>query len=132
MQHHHHKPHWGTLCSTLCMALCVALGTTLLASCGAEKNLKKAEKHLAIGEYYDAAAQYKQAYNKTPAKEREQRGRIARKMALCYNKINATPKAIAAYRNAIRYQQATAADQLQYARQLLKNADYKPLFWDVL
>ena len=125
MQHHHHKPHWGTPCSTLCMALCVALGTTLLASCGAEKNLKKAEKHLAIGEYYDAAAQYKQAYNKTPAKEREQRGRIARKMALCYNKINATPKAIAAYRNAIRYQQATAADQLQYARQLLKNADYK-------
>ena len=40
MQYHHHKPHWGTLCSTLCMALCVALGTTLLASCGAEKNLK--------------------------------------------------------------------------------------------
>ena len=97
----------------------------LLASCGAEKNLKKAEKYMAIGEYYDAATQYKQAYTKTPPKERDRRGRIAGKMAECYRKINSTPKAIAAYRNMVRYNQATVADHLEFGRQLLKNGDYK-------
>lgn len=46
-------------------------------------------------------------------------------MAHCYDKINTTPKAIAAYRNAIRYNQACMADHLAYARMLLKNGDYK-------
>ena len=78
----------------------------LLISCGIDKNLKKGEKFLALGEYYDAAEQFKQAYSKTPTKERDKRGERALKMAHCYEKINATPKAIAAYRNAIRYNQA--------------------------
>ena len=33
-----------------------------VTGCGADKNLKKGEKYLAIGEYYDAATQFKQAY----------------------------------------------------------------------
>lgn len=93
--------------------------------CGADKNLKKAEKYLALGEYYDAANQYKQAYRKTPAKERDARGKIALKMARCYDKVNQHTAAIAAYRNAIRYKQAMIPDRLQYARLLLKNAEYK-------
>ena len=97
----------------------------LFASCGADKNLKKGEKFLALGEYFDAADQFKQAYTKTPAKERDNRGKIALKMAHCYDKINATPKAIAAYRNAIRYNQASTSDRLAYARMLLKNGEYK-------
>ena len=36
----------------------------LCVGCGADKNLKKAEKYLALGEYYDAANEYKQAYRK--------------------------------------------------------------------
>ena len=39
----------------------LVLSLLLLAGCGAEKNMKKAEKFMAIGEYYDAASQYKQA-----------------------------------------------------------------------
>ena len=97
----------------------------LLMSCGIDKNLKKGEKFLALGEYYDAADQFKQAYTKTPSKERASRGKIALKMARCYDKINSTPKAIAAYRNAIRYNQASIDDRLAYARLLLKNGDYK-------
>lgn len=97
----------------------------LLASCGAEKNMKKAEKFMAIGEYYDAASQYKQAYSKTPPKERDRRGLIAGKMAVCYRKINSTPKAVAAYRNMVRYNKATVDDRLELGRQLLKNGDYK-------
>lgn len=97
----------------------------LLISCGIDKNLKKGEKFLSLGEYYDAADQFKQAYTKTPPKERENRGKLALKMAHCYNKINATPKAVNAYRNAIRYNQASLYDRLAYARLLLKNGDYK-------
>ncbi|MBQ4028284.1 MAG: OmpA family protein, partial [Prevotella sp.] len=53
------------------------------------------------------------------------RGKIALKMARCYEKVNQHTAAIAAYRNAIRYKQAMIPDRLQYARQLLKNAEYK-------
>lgn len=101
------------------------LSLLLLAGCGAEKNMKKAEKFMAIGEYYDAASQYKQAYSKTPPKERDRRGLIAGKMAVCYRKINSTPKAVAAYRNMVRYNKATVDDRLELGRQLLKNGDYK-------
>lgn len=97
----------------------------LLISCGIDKNLKKGEKFLSLGEYYDAADQFKQAYTKTPPKERENRGKLALKMARCYNKINSTPKAVNAYRNAIRYNQASLDDHLAYARLLLKNGEYK-------
>ncbi len=97
----------------------------LMVSCGVDKNLKKGEKFLTLGEYFDAAEQFKQAYTKTPSKERDSRGKIALKMARCYDKINATPRAIAAYRNAIRYKQASLDDRLNYARLLLKNGEYK-------
>ena len=103
----------------------LVLSLLLLAGCGAEKNMKKAEKFMAIGEYYDAASQYEQAYSKTPPKERDRRGLIAGKMAVCYRKINSTPKAVAAYRNMVRYNKATVDDRLELGRQLLKNGDYK-------
>lgn len=109
---------------TKVLALLV-LSLLLLAGCGAEKNMKKAEKFMAIGEYYDAASQYKQAYSKTPPKERDRRGLIAGKMAVCYRKINSTPKAVAAYRNMVRYNKVTVDDRLELGRQLLKNGDYK-------
>lgn len=109
---------------TKVLALLV-LSLLLLAGCGAEKNMKKAEKFMAIGEYYDAASQYKQAYSKMPPKERDRRGLIAGKMAVCYRKINSTPKAVAAYRNMVRYNKATVDDRMELGRQLLKNGDYK-------
>lgn len=103
----------------------MAIAVMALAGCGADKNLKKGEKYLAIGEYYDAATQFKQAYSKTAPKDKAKRGEIALKIALCNERINATQKAMAAYANAIRYGKATAADQLAYGRQLLKNGSYK-------
>ena len=108
----------------LYIALMLVMSIILMA-CGADKNLKKAEKYLALGEYYDAANEFKQAYRKTPTKERDKRGQVALKMAKCYEKVNQHTAAIAAYRNAIRYKQASAEDRLQFARQLLKNAEYK-------
>ena len=106
-------------------ALVAIVCLLMLTACGADRNLKKAEKYLAIGEYYDAANEYKQAYTKTAAKERDRRGQIALKMARCYDKSLQTAKAVAAYRNAIRYKQAAADDYLAQARLLLKSGGYK-------
>lgn len=99
--------------------------TLLLTGCGAERNMKKGEQFLAIGEYHDAANQFKMAYRKTPPKERDTRGRRAKRMALCYDRLNATPQAIAAYRNVIRYRQDDIMTHLALARQLLRHGDYK-------
>ena len=96
----------------------------ILISCGAERNFKRGEKHLALGEYFDAANEYKQAYQKTPAKDRDHRGLIASKMAFCYEKTLQTGKAVAAYRNVIRYKQASMEDHLALARQLMKEGSY--------
>jgi len=87
--------------------------------------MKNGEKDLAIGEYYDAANEFRQAYRKTPPKERDKRGRISIKMAYCYDKTNSTQMAIAAYINAIRYNQGNIDTHLAYARQLLRNGTYK-------
>lgn len=105
------------------LLLLITMATLL--GCGADKNLKKGEKYLAIGEYYDAAMQFKQAYTKTSTKDKTKRGDIALKIAYCNERINSTQKAQAAYANAIRYGRATAADRLSYARQLLRNGSYK-------
>lgn len=102
--------------------LAVAL---MLHSCAADKAMRKGEKFLAIGEYHDAAEQFKKAYTKTPTKERQLRGQRALKMAHCYRHISSTQKAISAYRNVLRYNVATLDDRLDYARLLLKNGEYK-------
>lgn len=97
----------------------------LVTSCGADLNLRRGEKYLALGEYYDAANEFRQAYQKTPAKERAKRGQIARKMAMCYDKSLQSARALAAWRNAIRYQQADTADRLAFAQMLMKNGNYR-------
>lgn len=97
----------------------------LVTSCGADRNLHRGEKYLALGEYYDAANEFRQAYQKTPGKERTKRGQIARKMAMCYDKSLQSARALAAWRNAIRYQQADTADRLAFAQTLMKNGNYR-------
>lgn len=96
-----------------------------VVSCAVDKNLKRGEQYLALGEYFDAANEFKRAYAKTSPKEKQKRGERARKMAYCYDKSLQTQKAIAAYRNAIRYNVATPEDNLAYGRLLLKNGEYK-------
>lgn len=103
----------------------ISVVSMFLTGCGADQALKKGDKFYAMGEYFDAANQYKKAYSQTPAKERQQRGQRALKMAECYRRINYTQKAIAAYNNAIRYKQTDSMTYLYLAQQLMKNAQYK-------
>ena len=103
----------------------IALLALLLVSCGAEQAVKKGDKHLAVGEYFDAAEQYKKAYAQTPNKERETRGQRAKKLAECYRRINQTNKAINAYKNAIRYKQADSLTHLYLGQLYMRNGNYK-------
>ena len=109
----------------LCWCWMLGVSCWLLSSCGAERAIKKGDKYYAIGEYFDAATQYKRAYQATPPKEREKRGQISRKLAECNDRINSSQKAIAAYRNVIRYKQDDVMTHLNLAHQLLTNGNYK-------
>ena len=93
--------------------------STLFLSCNAESALKKGDQFYALGEYYDAAAEYRTAYGKTPMKLRDKRGERAFKMADCYRRINYTAKAIGAYQNGIRYTEKAMSDRkkLQEAKE---------------
>ena len=96
-----------------------------LASCGADKNIKKGDALYAIGEYFDAAAEYKKGYSRTAIKDKPKRGERAWKMAECYRRINYTAKAVGAYQNAVRYGYPDSMAVLYLAQMQHKMGDYK-------
>ena len=96
----------------------------MLMSCGVDRNIKKGDKHLSLGEYYDAATQFKTAYQRTSPKDRRQRGELSLKMADCYSRIASSQRAIAAYRNAIRYKQDNGETHKSLADNLMKEGSY--------
>ena len=75
---------------TLCL-----LALHLLASCGADTYVRKGDKAFALGEYYVAAENYRKAYSKTPASQRDTRGERALKMGQSYSRFNSSLKALA-------------------------------------
>ena len=103
----------------------IVVAVLLLASCGADTAMKKGDKFFALGEYYDAANQYKKAYSQTASKERFLRGQRALRMADCYRRINQTQRAIAAYNNAVRYKQTDTTIMLRMGQLQLKSGNYK-------
>ena len=105
--------------------LYIGIVMLLINGCGADSAMRKGDKFFALGEYYDAATQYKKAYSQTKAKDKPLRGQRALKMADCYRRINYTQKAIAAYNNAVRYKQADSTALFHLARLQLKNGQYK-------
>ena len=109
----------------LSIILLTILCAILTVSCGADQALKKGDKFYAVGEYYDAATQYRKAYTQTPSKERTLKGQRAMKLAECYRRINFTNKAISAYNNAIRYKQADSLTQFYLGQLHLRNGNYK-------
>lgn len=105
--------------------LLLAVGVTLmLTSCGIDRNIKKGEKHLSLGEYYDAANQFKTAYQRTSPKDRRQRGEFSLKMAECYERISSSQRAISAYRNVIRYKLDNGETHKRLADNLMKEGSY--------
>ena len=97
----------------------------LLTGCGADQAMKKGDKFFALGEYFDAAAQYRKAYTHTPNKERAVKGQRAMKMAECYRRIHFTSKAISAYQNAIRYKQDDSLTHFYLGQLQMRNGNYR-------
>lgn len=97
----------------------------LLAGCGAENNVKKGDRFYALGEYFDAAAEYKRAYMRTPVKEKAKRAERAYKAADCYRRINATAKALGSYQSAVRYHYPDSIVYFYLAQMQHRSGDYK-------
>ena len=57
--------------------LFASVACILMTGCGADSAMKKGDKFFALGEYYDAAEQYKKAYSQTKATEKSLRGQRA-------------------------------------------------------
>lgn len=91
--------------------LCVL--AILLSSCGVKARIKKADKKYAIGEYYAAGNIYQSCYKRVKVKDKPTRAYVAFQQGECFRLIN-NPKAVNAYKNAIRnkYQ-----DPIVYLRQ---------------
>ena len=86
--------------------------------------MRKGDKFYALGEYFDAATQYKKAYSQTKANDKPLRGQRALKMADCFRRINYTQKAIAAYNNAVRYKQADTTALFHLAQLQLSEVSF--------
>lgn len=106
-------------------AALVCVWALLLCSCGAEQNVKKGDAFFAIGEYFDAAAEYKKAYSRTPSKEKDKRGERAWKMAESYRRINYAAKAAAGYQNAVRYNYPDSMALFYLAKMQHTQGEYK-------
>ena len=111
--------------SLLLFLLPCSLLLAMLSSCGADQNIKKGDALYAIGEYFNAAAEYKKGYSRTSVKDKAKRGERAWKMAECYRRINYTAKAIGAYQNAIRYKYPDSMAVLYLAQMQHRMGDYK-------
>ncbi len=86
---------------------------------------KKGEQSYALGEYYQASVYFKQAYSRTPTKDKKKRGERAFWMGECYRRINYAQKAAAAYQNAVRYKYSDSTALLYLGQQQLKIGNYK-------
>ena len=95
----------------------------LLASCGVNARIKKADKRYSIGEYQAAGEMYRSAYSKVSRKDKRKKGYVAFRQGECYRLTN-NKRAATAYRNAItnRYNDTTLV--LRYAQVLQRDGRY--------
>ncbi len=114
---------WQRTHHILYIVMAAAVAMVVLVACNAESSMRKGDQFYARGEYFDAATEYKNAYNKTATKDRSKRGERALKMADCYRRINYTAKGVGAYQNGIRYLDKAHADSRKQKGELLPEED---------
>lgn len=108
----------------LIYSIIAAAAVAALSSCGGAK-LTAAEEQYARGEYFEAQKTYRKIYNKlTKREERPQRGYVAWKMGLCYEKLGMSARASSAFANAIRYNYADSTAILLMAKSLQEEGKY--------
>ena len=97
----------------------------LFTSCGVKNILRQADQCYALGEYNEAATLYKKAYAKTESTEKDKRAERAFMIGECYRRINMNAKAMASYRNAIRYEYPDSIVYKHMADLQLQKGEYK-------
>ncbi|MDY4811773.1 MAG: OmpA family protein [Muribaculaceae bacterium] len=112
------------LIHTIIASVACAVMLGLLASCGGAK-LSVANEQYDRGEYFEAQKTYRKVYNKlTKREERPQRGVVAYKMGLCYEKLGMSARASSAFANAIRYNYPDSTAILKMAKSLQAEGKY--------
>lgn len=97
----------------------------ITACSSVEKSLKRGDAALALGEYAEAAGQYKRAYAAVPAKDKALRGRVAYKMGDAYRRYGNVARAVGAFRNAERYHQTDTLTRYFLGELLRQQGDYR-------
>ena len=98
----------------------------LLFACGTpERSIKRGDAAMAIGEYCEAAAQYKKGYSRIPPTDRKRRGEVAYKMGDAFRRYGNTARALGAFRNAARYGQNDTLTQFFIGELLRMQGDYR-------
>ena len=98
----------------------------LLSACGTpERSIKRGDAAMAIGEYCEAAAQYKKGYSRIPPTDRKRRGEVAYKMGDAFRRYGNTARALGAFRNAARYGQDDTLTQFYIGELLRMQGDYR-------
>lgn len=105
--------------SYILLALC-------LTSCSSvDRIVRRGDNALAIGEYAEAAALYKKAYQRTPTAERQMRGELAYKQADAFRRYGNAARALGAYRSAQRYKYADSLTLVREGDMLRMMGDMK-------
>jgi len=100
--------------------------TILLSGCtSVEKTIRQGNNALAIGEYAEAAGQYRKAYQRTPSKDKELRGKLSYRMAEAYRRYGNAARALGAYRTAERYKYTDTLTFLRMGDMQRIMGDYK-------
>lgn len=105
-------------------ALLLLAALTLLGGCRGAK-LSVADEQYGRGEYFEAQKTYRKVYNKLKKKEqRPERGGVAYKMGLCYDKLGMSARASSAFANARRYGYPDSTAILFMAKALQEEGKY--------
>lgn len=110
---------------TSILSACIVAALWLCSCATSEKAERRGDNHLALGEYAEAAGQYKRAYAMTPNKDKARRGLLQYKMAECYRSYGYTARALGAYRGAERYGLTDTLTLLREGDMFRIQGDYK-------
>lgn len=105
----------------------LALASVVMLSGCKSAKLSDANEAYDRGEFFDAQKIYRKIYNRlTKREDRPLRGEVAYKMGLCYDKLNMSARASAAFQNAIRYNYPDTMSYLYLGKSLQAEGKYAP------
>ena len=104
----------------------VLTAVVLLTACGnVDRTIRHGDAAMALGEYAEAAGQYRRAYSRIVPKDKARRGAVAYKMGRAYARYGNVARAVSALRNAERYQYTDTTTLRDLGHLLRMQGDYR-------